>query len=245
MPARFRQLALELGPADAALYLLSRACARLTGGRLRLAKYYLFAQPVADAELTPPRRGRAIEVREATVAEMRAADFGRPAAAIEYRIGHRCRCLLARKGDELLGFQWFTLADYPEDTVRCRYLLDPRDRCAWDFDIYVRPEARTQPTFLRLWDACNGILRDAGVDLSLSRIDAFNAGSRRSHGRLGARTIGWAAFVSAGPLQLAAFSTRPWLHLSLSPSNIPAWPVSSLARNGNRTQIADSPPDRT
>lgn len=242
---RFRQLALELGTADAALYVLSRACARLTGRRLQLAKYYLFAQPVAAADLTPPRRGRSIEVREASVDEVRTADLGRPAAAIEYRIRHHCRCLLARKGEELLGFQWFTLADYPEDTVRCRYVLDPRDRCAWDFDIFVRPEARTQPTFLRLWDACNGILRQAGVDLSLSRIDAFNAASRRSHGSLGARAIGWAAFLSAGPLQIAFFSGRPWLHLSLTPSNIPAWPVSRLARNGNRTQVADSPPDRT
>jgi len=140
----------------------------------------------------------------------------------------------------MVGFQWFSLQHYPEDEVRCLYELDPRDRCAWDFDIFVAPETRTLPTFLRLWDACNGILRAAGIDLSLSRIDAFNSASRRSHGSLGARAIGWGLFMLAGRLQVSVFSSSPWLHVSGSPGSIPSWPVSRLARRQNCTGVADS-----
>ncbi len=140
----------------------------------------------------------------------------------------------------MLGFQWFTTIDYPEDQVRCLYRLEPGDRCAWDFDIFVRPEARMLPTFLRLWDHCNALLRQAGIDQSLSRIDAFNATSRRSHGSLGARPIGWAVFLTAGRLQVSAFSSTPWLHVSASPSNPPEWRVSRLARGRNHTHFSDS-----
>jgi hypothetical protein len=240
MLTRFRQLASNIGRCDASLFFVARACARATGRRLRLKKFYLYAQPVAAEELTPPRRGRSIEVREATPDAIRATDFGRPADVIEYRLQHQCRCLMAFKADRLVGFQWFSLQNYPEDEVRCLYQLDRLDRCAWDFDIFVAAEARTLPTFLRLWDGCNAILRGSGIDLSLSRIDAFNSASRRSHGSLGARAIGWGLFLLAGQLQVAVFSSSPWLHVSGSPTQAPAWPVSRLARRQNRTRVADS-----
>lgn len=230
-----RLLVAELGFTDACLYLLARAIAKVSRGRLRLTKFYLVAQPVRADELTPPRRGRSIAVLEADADTIRATDFGRPAAVIEYRLKHNCRSLLALKDGELLGFQWFSTHDYPEDTVRCLYRLEPEDRSAWDFDIYVRPEARALPTFLRLWDHCNALLRGAGIDQALSRIDAFNAVSRRSHGKLGARTIGWAVFLVAGPAQAAVFSSKPWVHVSISPTRVPEWRVARLARQRNRT----------
>jgi len=243
MLSRLRNLVHELGLTDACTYLLARGVGRLSFGRVRLTKFYLVAQPVRADNTTPPRRGRSIVVKEIGPDEIRTLDFGRPATAIEYRLRNRCRCLVANKGDQLLGFQWFTTVDYPEDQVRCLYRLEAPDRCAWDFDIFVRPEARMLPTFLRLWDHCNALLREAGIDLSLSRIDAFNVGSRRSHDSLGARPIGWATFLTAGSLQLAVFSSRPWVHFSASPSNPPEWRVSGLARGRNRTHFSDS--DRT
>jgi GNAT superfamily N-acetyltransferase len=239
MLARLRQLRRDIGWANAALFILARLASRCSGGRLKLRKYYLTAQPVADGDLTPARRGRAIEVREAQATEIRATDFGRPAAAIEHRLRNGARCLLAHKGDALLGFQWFTVRDFPEDEVRCLYRLDPLDRCAWDFDIYVQPAARTSPVFLRLWDHCHALLRDAGIDQSLSRIDAFNSASLRSHARLGATPVAWALFLSLPPAQLAVFSSRPWFHVSWS--GTPAWLVSHIARDRNRTHVAESP----
>jgi GNAT superfamily N-acetyltransferase len=239
MFARLRLLREDLGWINAALFVAARIAGRCSGGRLKLRKYYLTAQPVASGDLTPARRGRAIAVHEASATEIQLTDLGRPAAAVEHRLRHGARCLLAHKDDALLGFQWFTTRDFPEDEVRCRYRLDPRDRCAWDFDIYVQPAARTLPVFLRLWDHCHALLRDAGIDLSLSRIDAFNSASLRSHARLGAKPVAWALFLTLGPAQLAVFSSRPWFHVSWS--GTPTWPVSHIARGGNRTHVAESP----
>jgi hypothetical protein len=242
MSQRFTRLSREIGTGNAVLYLIARLLSRASAGRIKLYKYYLVAQPVAESSVTPAHRGRSINVREASVDEIRGTDFGRPAAAVEYRLRHRCRCLLAYRGAELLGFQWFSLNDYPEDEVRCWFLVDPAENCAWDFDIFVKPEARALPVFLRLWDHCNALLREQRIERSLSRIDAFNAASLRSHTRLGAANLGWALFVVGGPVQLAAFSSRPWLHLSLSPASIPRWPVSRLARRQIPNPVSDRAP---
>jgi len=238
MFARLGQLQQDIGWINSALFVAARLASRCSGGRLKLRKYYLTAQPVATADLTPARRGRTIEVSEANSTRIRATEFGRPAAAIEHRIQHGARCLLAHKDDELLGFQWFTTRDFPEDEVRCRYRLDPQDRCAWDFDIYVQPAARALPVFSRLWDRCNALLREAGIDQSLSRIDAFNSASLRSHARLGATPVAWALFITLGPAQLAVFSGWPWMHASWSRN--PTWQVSHIARGRNRTHVAES-----
>ena len=48
---------------------------------------------------------------------------------------------------------------------------------------WSRPSAL--PVFPRLWDTCNGLLRDAGVAQTLSRVNAFNRASRRAHERMG------------------------------------------------------------
>jgi hypothetical protein len=229
----------DIGLANAILYGCARALRGITSGWIRLHKYLLVAQPVAAHDLTPPQRGRSIQVHEADLQEVRAADFGRPPHIVEYRIRHRCRCLMARKEGELIGFQWFTLHDYPEDEIRCLFKISDPPACAWDFDVFVQPQYRVLPVFSKLWDHCNGLLRAAGVHMTLSRIDAFNAVSRRAHARLGAREVGWAMFLVVGRVQLAMFSSRPWLHLSLSDRSIPVWPVSSLARRGISTHVSD------
>ena len=112
-----------------------------------------------------------------------------------------------------------------ETTVIMGY-LEQYDR---DFDVYVAPSLRVQPVFSRLWDATNTVLRGAGIDTSLSRINAFNAASRRAHQRLGAFAIGWGFFFSAWTLQIALLSSRPWFHVSLSDASTPVLEVSQLA----------------
>lgn len=220
----------DLGWPNALLYWLSRVLHRASGGRLRLLKYLLVAQPVADHDVTPERRGRGIEISEATPQTILATDFGRPAAVIAERLRIGSHCLLAHRDGQLVGFQWFTTRDYPEDEVRCLFELRPEDRCAWDFDIFVMPEARAQPVFMRLWDACNARLRAQGVTLSLSRINAFNSASVRAHARMGARTIAASAFITLGRWQLALLPTRPWVHISRE--DAPRLPISRLARQG-------------
>lgn len=223
------RLAAVIGPVDTAFYGVARMLSKLSLRRARLLKYYIMAQPVPSDEFTPPGRGRAIVVSEGNPEEAFEVPFGRPAEVIRRRLECGSRYLVARKGSEVLGFQWFTLQDYPEDEVRCLFRLNPRDRCAWDFDVYVRPEARFQPVFTRLWDTCNAILRTAGIDYSLSRIDALNPVSRSAHRRLGAMPVGWCVFLVAGRAQLSFFSFRPWVHCSLFGGTAPELAVSALA----------------
>lgn len=219
-----------VGRANTLLYVISRLLAKLSAGHVKLLKYLITAQPVSPVPLTPARRGQSIVVLEGTPEQAHSIPFGRPAAAIEYRLKHGARYVVARKDDRLLGFQWFTFQDYPEDEVRCRFELRVGDGCAWDFDIFVLPEARMQPVFTRLWDTVNAIFRSRGIEYSLSRINVFNQASVQAHARLGARTIGWATFLAAGPVQLAVLSTKPWLHLSVTDTHAPVMPVSRLAR---------------
>ncbi|HWJ06237.1 MAG TPA: GNAT family N-acetyltransferase [Steroidobacteraceae bacterium] len=230
----FGALRRELGLLDAALYALARAIGAITRGRARLVKYYITVQPVAATELTPARRGRQIEVNEASPAEALALAVERPRAVIEARLRHGGRCLTAHKAGQLVGFQWFTLEDYPEDDVRCLFRLAPGDLCAWDYDIFVLPEFRTQPVFSRLWDRCNALLRQAGVRWSLSRINAFNPGSRKAHERLGAKVIGSAYFVQAGRLQVSVFSSAPYLHVGFRETQRPILHVSRMASQAAR-----------
>jgi hypothetical protein len=223
----------ELGWTNSVLYWLSRVLHRASGGRVRLLRYLLVAQPIGDNDLTPGHRGRGIEVIEADHHSILVTDFGRPAAVIAERLRIGSRCLLAHKDGRLVGFQWFTTGHYPEDEVRCLFELRPEDHCAWDFDIFVKPEARTQPVFLRLWDGCNARLRADGVSLSLSRINAFNAASVRAHARMGARTLATAVFVTIGAWQLALLPGRLRPHLSRRAT--PRLPISRIARQRQRS----------
>jgi GNAT superfamily N-acetyltransferase len=225
---KLSQLYASMGPLNAVLYVFARALAILTFGKARFVKYYIAAQPVPAGPFTPPRRGTSIQVTEGTAEQALKVPFGRPREVIEQRLAVGARYLLATKGDTLLGFQWFTLRDYPEDEVRCLFRLRPQDACAWDFDIYVRPDARIQPVFTRLWDACNDILRSAGIDYSLSRINAFNQLSMRAHTRLGARVVGWCTFFVAGPVQVSISSARPRVQASFSRKCAPVFAVSEM-----------------
>jgi GNAT superfamily N-acetyltransferase len=223
-----RRTARELGTSNAMLYWASRILHVVSRGRVRVVRYVLVAQPVPLRALAPPRRGQSIEITEADSSTVRKTQFDRPPHVISRRLDVGSRCLLARKNETQVGFQWFTTHDYPEDEVRCVFELRPEDRCAWDFDVFVHPDYRTQPVFLRLWDECNALLRAEGITLSLSRISAFNTDSIRAHRRLGATTIAVATFLTAGKWQLAWLPMSPWLHLSKAA--VPRLAISRLAR---------------
>lgn len=229
MLERMRRLSDDIGTLNACMYLASRMLSAMTFGRAKLVRYYVTLQLVPAADVTPPRRGRQILVHEADRAEVLAIPADRPPHVLESRLANGGRCLLACKSDAVVGFQWFTLNDYPEDEVRCIFLLAPEDRCAWDFDIFVFPEWRAQPVFTRLWDSCNRILRECGIRASLSRVNAYNGPSRRAHERLGARAIVSATFLCLGPIQLALFSRPPYVHLSTHSGNAPELEVSRFA----------------
>lgn len=196
----------QLGWVNGSLYLLNVAVGRVTGGSVRLHKYYFIAQPVSAQPRLKGRRGAAIEVRVVSQSDPLVRAFPRPAWVMPYRFGQGAVCLAAFKDASCVGFMWMLVGPYREDEVRCRYIPLPQGEAAWDFDVYVYPEHRNSLVFLRLWDEANRYLAARGVRWSLSRISAFNPGSLSSHARMGARRIGSAVFLSIGSLQISAAS---------------------------------------
>lgn len=221
--AGFGETIRHLGWANACLYAAARVAGIASGGRVQLHKYYFVAQPVRGTSWLPPHRGQNFRIAQVTQSDPVVARFPRPERAAPYRFGQGAVCLVASKEDAFAGFLWLSLGPYQEDEVRCRYLLVPAGKTAWDFDVHVEPEHRGSIAFLKLWDEANRFLAARGIEWSLSRISAFNIGSIMSHSRMGAKRIGSAAFLSIGSWQLAAATVPPYFHLSTHAGSFPAY----------------------
>jgi len=153
------------------------------------------------------------------------AAFPRPPEVYAARFGQGAICFGALVEGEAAGFIWFTLGAYEEDEVHCTFDPVPHGTTAWDFDVYVAPRYRYTSVFARLWDAAYTHMRASGVDWTMSRISAFNAGSIRAHIRLGAVERGTLDFLCVGPVQLAFGAFHPRLRLSVGERGKPAYRV--------------------
>ena len=228
LPGRVGALAAtlrQLGWLNGSLYVIDRVLAMTSGGRARLYKYYLVAQPVARKALLPPRRGAGLEVRQIGPSDPLLREFPRPEHAMPYRFSQGAVCLAELQADKCIGFLWLVLGPYREDEVRCRYVPLPEGKSSWDFDIYIDPAHRNGIAFLKLWDEANRFLSERGIEWSLSRISALNTASLLSHQRLGARRIATAAFVSAGSWQISFSTVRPRFHWSTGADAFPTYPL--------------------
>ncbi len=194
---------------DALLRHIARTARRLSGRRIRIVKYQLTAQPVAPTPLLPAPRAGALRVERITenhpMCAALIAQSPRPAAVVRARLAHGAECVAAFKADMLLGFLWLKHDAYEEDAVRCLFLPRPATQAAWDFDVWVHPAHRASRVFLRLWDTAFAYLRERGVQWTMSRVNAYNAGSLNAHSRLGAVPLGTVTFYCVG--------TRQWLHI--------------------------------
>lgn len=216
----------QLGWWNAGFYFLGLALRRIG---LRLYKYDFVAQPVGSTPLARGR-GKAIDVRLVTELAGVPADYPRPLHVVADRFVQGARTLQAWKGDELAGFLWLVQEGYREDEVRADYKLASRDS-VWDFDVYVAPQFRMGPTYLRLWDEANALLQEGEVRWTCSRISSFNTASRNAHARLGAMRLAGAVFLCCGRWQLSFFTQRPFLHLSTGTHDAPrlTFDTASLA----------------
>ena len=212
MLSRLKRTLAGLGPSATVLYLLARLIARISFGKVRLICYHITVQPLPTPSpgLRPSAR---TQVREINYGDPVIAAFPRPSAVLNSRFERGHRCLVAETNGRFSGFIWFATDHYDEDEVRCRFQLGSPESTVWDYDIFVVPAFRTGRTFLRLWSTAATLLEDAGIRASFSRISAFNPASLASHKRLGAKRLCSAGFICAGPLQIACFSIRPWLHI--------------------------------
>ena len=218
MLTKFRQLRTDMGTLNALLYGMHRVLSSVSGGRAGIERFIFVAQPVPEQAHIPAAKATTSVVKTLLPGDVLLAQCMRPAEVIAARFAQGAKCLAIVKDDQLQAAIWLIHGHYDEDVVRARFVLPPSGTAAWDFDVYVAPKYRLGFTFLRLWDAANAYLREAGVAWSYSRITAFNLGSLASHSRLGASPFGNATFLTLGPVQLMISTLRPWLHISLGKS---------------------------
>lgn len=206
-------MAHRLGAVNALLYAAARAVSLASSDRWRIYHYCFVAQPVPHAALAPQARASEIVVRRVGADDPLVAQFPRPRGVIAERYRMGATCLAAEKQGRFVGFLWIKEAQYPEDEVRCMYVLEPQGASVWDFDVYIDPAFRFGRTFARLWDHANAWLRQREYRWSLSRISAFNPDSLAAHRRLGSRRVGTAVFLCMGRAQLSVLDRAPFVHL--------------------------------
>jgi hypothetical protein len=158
--------------------------------------------------------------------------FRRRADVLSQRFAQGAHCLAAYVAGKLAGYLWYCTGPYREDEVRARF-VPATGEAAWDFDVQVFSEHQLGFAFARLWDEANQRLHAAGVRWSISRISAFNPGSRSAHARMGAVCIGSAVFLRCGSWQWMAATLAPFLHCSRNDSSVPQVLLAPPAAGGN------------
>jgi hypothetical protein len=211
---RFRESVARHGLANTLLDPLIRVLARVSGGRIRIYRYFLVAQPVAATPTLPAHRGKNFALR--WIDAWPGESFGpRPPDVIRERFAAGSTCLLATNDGTFAGYLWLHLRPYEDDEVRCRYEPLPAERSTWDFDVWVEPALRFGFLLPKMWDEANAFLRARGVTHTFSRISAFNAASLAAHARLGTEKVGSALVVRVGSGQMLLSDLAPRVHMSL------------------------------
>ncbi len=209
----------RLGAVDLVLRAVESAVARASGGRVRLIKYHLMAQPVRVHQRAIPSRAGGVAVDEIHADDPRIAAFPRPPEEIAHRFASGARCFAAWHEETFAGFLWFVEGRYDEHEARCTFRLDPADHAVWDFDVTIVPRFRNGRAFALLWQSALEAMRARGARWSISRVSAFNLDSIRAHERMGSRRTGWALFVLSGSLHftLTSLGQIRWRRLEHGP----------------------------
>jgi len=214
MASKIKSAVKEFGYFNAFLYFLSNILGRVSGS-IKVVKYYIYKQRVDSTSFPVKRRFGSIDVLEVHENEEKHREaFPRPKAVLDARFKQSSRCFAAYRNEIFEGYIWFVKDDYFEDEIRCHYVLQPKDKVAWDFDVYIEPQARFGVAFSKLWHEVFNVLEDEGVQWTLSRISAFNMNSIRSHERLGARRIYTITAFCLGPMQIIFSDIRPYFSVS-------------------------------
>lgn len=216
----------ELGFVNGIIYLSGRVIKVISGGRSRVVRYYIVAQPVPSPFVAVCRPSDTEKVEEMREWDPLIGVFPRPAEELKSRFDRGHLCLAAKSKGNFAGYLWFARDWYEETEVRCRFVLVEPLSSAWDYDAYVDPRYRLGRTFARLWDAGNERLAASGVRWTFSRISAFNAQSLQSHRRLGIQILETLTFICIGPLQLTLMSCKPFINLSWNGAGRPVVRVS-------------------
>ncbi|MEO8224175.1 MAG: GNAT family N-acetyltransferase [Gammaproteobacteria bacterium] len=220
----------DYGLLNSALYGLQRALQRLAPETV-VERLYIVAQPVPAAATGSPRRGQNIQVRRITTGDPAIRIFTRYPDEIADRFAQGAVCLGAFRGDELLGWLWFVPGVFRDFVHPVSFALRPASTLAWDFDVYVRPDARLSAAFARLWEAGFAELRARGIAQSLSAISAYNPASLRAHRRLGTEPFGSILVLRLGRIRaVLSLAFRPHLQWSLNTDFRAVLPIDAPPR---------------
>lgn len=219
MLSRLKSKLRSLGWSDTAFFVAALIVKRASFGSARLIKYYFVAQPVLQRADSSVRGGTSMHLYVSTGADTVITQAPRPTSVFHERFAQGARCVVAQRDGELAGFIWLCPRSYREDEVRCVYKWTPSQAAMWDFDVYIAPQFRMGRLFVRLWEKAHSLIRAEGVAWTISRVDAFNAGSLAAHRKLGARTLGRGWFLIAGRMQFAILSLAPFWHFSVTGSD--------------------------
>jgi len=201
-------------------YIIDRALLALPG-RMRLHVYDFMVQPITEKALLPERLFKSVEVRALQEGDPEIELIPRPAAIKADRFDQGAECLGAFSKGQLIAYMWFNQGGYREDEVRCDYKLVPPDESVFDFDVFVFPESRMGLAFAGLWTGANKLLYNRGIRYSFSRLNRFNAASKKSHDRLGWWRAASAIIFKAWGIELMMVGIRPYLSLSLKTTSRP------------------------
>ena len=204
----------EFGGVIGGLYLVDWAL-KLLSPAWGVYPYAFVVQPIPDQPLLPSALSKNIGVERLRPSGPWLDQMVVPAPVLANRFAQgACGIAVLRKG-QLTGYAWWTAASYPEQEVRCNFVLSEPAHAVFDFDVHVMPEHRMGLGFMSVWHAFVEELRRDGVKHSYSRISRFNLASLRAHARLGAQPIGRAIFVRVGALTLALMGRFPFVGVSL------------------------------
>lgn len=190
-------------------YAVDRALVKITGGRAGFCLLRFYVQPVPASPLVPVRAGDPVQVGPIDRRTVDEAAFKRPAGAVTARFDAGSTCIAAIRRGELRGYMWLQPGTLAERIVRCDMRAEPVSRVVWDYDFFIEPRYRLGRLFGRLWDAAGSHLRERGIDATVSWVHLHNRASAQAHARLGARPIGWAAFLELFGHQFMISSMHP------------------------------------
>ncbi|MGG7054091.1 hypothetical protein [Nitrosomonas sp. ANs5] len=220
---RIKKTSSELGTKDTLLYIFDRLLYQISFKKLILHKYYITQQPVSQDCLVPVDKGRDIEIVQIGPDHPLLQQMDRPFSVLQKRFANGGHCFSACKSEQFSGNLWLNFDKYQEDEVRCTYILQPKGRAAWDYDVFVLPKYRFSYVFAKLWDEANKVMRQRGIEHVYSRINYYNITSLQAHKRLGSRIIGSLFFINLGRFQCAiSLQFKPKLTLSLNRDVFPA-----------------------
>ena len=241
---RLHRICQEIGVSATLINAVDRVLRAISGGRARLVAYALVAQPIGHLTSAPLRPSASSRIAEVGPSDSLVQSMPRPAGVLDRRFAARFECLCATVRGEFAGMLWIAREQYDEDEVRCLYVLHEPARSVWDFDVYVAPAHRASRTLGRLWQAADLRLGAQGVQWSFSRIALSNAASLAAHKHLGARRVGTAFFWVIGPLQIAAMSQTPFIHVGFTAGQRPRLKLRLPAAQGHLRRTAAPVDDR-